>query len=126
MRHGRLDERDARSNVGTIAGGSAINVVPERCRSSAEVRSLDDARAEALVGEIVDRIHEAANLPDCECDVDVSVAAHVRRLPPARRRAPAVRAAEAALRACGHEPLRIASGGGSRRQRADRRRASDA
>ena len=49
-----------------------MNVVPEHCSLVAEVRSLDDARAEALVAEIVDRVHEAANLPECDCDVDVS------------------------------------------------------
>src|SRR5439155_385612 len=68
--------------------------------------------AEAMVAEVVDRVHEAANMPDCDCDADVAVERMFSgyRLPPS---APAVRAAEAALRACGHEPLRIASGGAS-------------
>jgi tripeptide aminopeptidase len=111
MRLGRLDEQTT-ANVGTIAGGDAMNVVPERCSLVAEVRSLDDAVAEAVVGEVVDRLHEAANLPQCECDVDVSVQrtfCGFRLAPPT----PAVRVAEAALRACGHEPVRIASGGAS-------------
>ena len=43
MRVGRLDERTT-VNVGTIAGGSAMNVVPERCSVLAEVRSLDEAK----------------------------------------------------------------------------------
>ena len=72
MRLGRLDEQTT-VNVGTISGGSAINVVPERCSLVAEVRASTTQRAEALVAEIVDRLHEAANLPDCDCDVDVSV-----------------------------------------------------
>ncbi len=38
---GRLDA-ETTANVGTIEGGTAINVVPERCRVVAEVRSLDD------------------------------------------------------------------------------------
>ena len=46
MRLGRLDP-ETTANVGTIDGGSAINVVPERCRLEAEARSLDAARAEA-------------------------------------------------------------------------------
>jgi tripeptide aminopeptidase len=108
---GRVSE-DTTANVGTIEGGSAINVVPERCSLSAEVRSLREEAAETVVAEMVDCLHEAANLPECSCDVDVSVqrtfAAY--STPPS---APAVRAAEAALRGCGHEPKLIHSGGAS-------------
>jgi tripeptide aminopeptidase len=111
LRHGRL-EGEGTVNVGTIAGGTAINVVPERCELLAEVRGLDDEHGEALASEIVDRIHEAANRPECECDVDISV----QRTFSGYRLAPSstpVDAAEAALRACGYEPTRIWSGGGS-------------
>ncbi len=108
---GRLDE-ETTANVGVIRGGSAINVVPERCALSAEVRSLRDRAAETVVAEIVDCIHEAANLPDCDCDVDVrtqrSFSAY--RTPTS---APAVVAAERALRGCGYTPTKIASGGAS-------------
>jgi tripeptide aminopeptidase len=111
MRLGRLDE-ETTVNIGTIAGGTAMNVVPERCSLIAEVRGLRDERAEAVVAEVVDRVHEAANLPECECDADVSVQRTFSgyRLPATR---PAVQAAEAALRACGFQPLRISSGGAS-------------
>jgi tripeptide aminopeptidase len=108
---GRLDA-ETTVNVGTISGGTAMNVVPERCSFVAEVRSLRDERAETIVAELVDRTHEAANMPDCDCDADVTVQKMFTgyRLPAS---APAVRAGEAALRACGHEPRRIASGGAS-------------
>lgn len=111
MQLGRLDA-ETTVNVGTIAGGSAINVVPEHCSLLAEVRSFDAQRAEALAGEIVDRAHEAANLPECECDVDTSVQ---RTFSGYRLSAsePAVQVARAALRACGHEPVLRASGGAS-------------
>jgi tripeptide aminopeptidase len=111
MRLGRLDEHST-VNVGTIAGGTAMNVVPERCSLLIEARALGDERAEALVAEIVDRLYEAANLPDCDCDVDVSVQRTFSgyRLPAS---SPPVRVAEMALRACGHEPVRISSGGAS-------------
>jgi tripeptide aminopeptidase len=111
MRHGRIDE-ETTVNVGRIEGGSAINVVPERCSVLAEVRSLDAAAADGLAAEIVDRVHEAANDPAHDCDVDVSVERTFEgyRLSPG---AHAVRVAEAALRACGYEPEHIASGGGS-------------
>jgi tripeptide aminopeptidase len=111
MRLGRLDA-ETTVNVGTISGGTAMNVVPERCSFVAEVRSMSDERAEAVVAELVDRVHEAANLPDCDCDADVAVQRTFSgyHLPAS---APAVRVAEAALTACGHEPRRVASGGAS-------------
>ena len=89
-----------------------MNVVPERCELVAEVRSLRDERAEEMVAAVVARLHDAANLPECECDVDVSVARTFAgyRLPASAR---AVRAAERALLACGHEPTRVTSGGAS-------------
>jgi tripeptide aminopeptidase len=108
---GRLDDGTT-VNVGTISGGTAMNVVPERCSLLAEVRGLDDERAETLAAEIVDRVHEAANLSDCDCDVDVRVQ---RTFSGYRLSAgsPAVQVAEMALGSCGHEPVRISSGGAS-------------
>jgi tripeptide aminopeptidase len=109
MRLGRLDDHTT-VNAGTIAGGTAMNVIPERCSVVLEARALGDERAESVVAEIVDRLHEAANLPDCDCDIDVEVQ---RTFSGYRLAAgsPPVRVAEAALRACGHEPVRISSGG---------------
>jgi tripeptide aminopeptidase len=108
---GRLDEQTT-VNVGTIAGGTAMNVVPERCTVVAEVRGMQDERAETVVAEVVQRLNEAANLPECECDVDVSVQRMFAgfHLTAAR---PAVRMAESALAACGYQPVRISSGGAS-------------
>jgi tripeptide aminopeptidase len=111
LRLGRIDEQST-VNVGTIAGGSAMNVVPERCNVVAEVRALQGERAEALVAEVVERMHEAANLPECECDVDISVQRMFEGFHLAATK-PAVQIAERALRASGHEPLRISSGGAS-------------
>ena len=111
MRLGRVDEGTT-VNVGSIAGGTAMNVVPERCSLVAEVRSLRDERAEEVVAALVARLQEAANLPECECDVDVGVQRTFAgyRLAAART---AVRAAERALLSCGHDPVQIASGGAS-------------
>ncbi|MDX6661456.1 MAG: tripeptide aminopeptidase, partial [Solirubrobacteraceae bacterium] len=110
IRLGRLDD-ETTANVGRIAGGGeSTNVVPEHCRVEAEARSLDSGKAEGVVAEMVDHIHDGANA--FECDVDVSV----ERLWPAYRirpSVPAVAVAEAALRACGYEPSHIVTGGGS-------------
>ena len=112
MRLGRLDE-ETTANVAAIRGGvDGTNVVPERCAIRGEVRSLSDERAEATVADLVDRCYDAGNDPDCECDVDVTL----ERLFSGyrhRAQAPQVLVAEAALRACGYEPRRIATGGGS-------------
>jgi tripeptide aminopeptidase len=111
IRHGRVDATST-VNVGTIAGGTAMNVVPEHCSLLAEVRAAEDERADTLAAEIVDRVHEAANRPECSCDVDVSVERTFSGFALSER-SPAVRVARAALRSCGHEPAAIASGGGS-------------
>ena len=109
---GRLDE-ETTTNVAWIGGGvDGTNVVPERCTIRGEARSLSDERVEAAAGELVDRCYEAANDPACECDVDVTLE---RLFGGYRHRAGAAQvvAAERALRACGYEPRRIATGGGS-------------
>jgi tripeptide aminopeptidase len=111
MPQGRIDA-ETTANVGTIAGGSAINVVPERCTFTAEVRSLREASAEATLAEMVDCIHEAANLPDCACDVDVSVQRSFGAYTIAVAH-PAVCAAQEALARCGYTPKTISSGGAS-------------
>lgn len=112
MPFGRIDA-ETTANVGSIHGGvGGTNVVAEHCTVLAEARSLDDAKVEAVVARIVDACHDAANDPRCACDVDIDV----QRLFSGFRltgSAPSVRAAEAALRACGYAPTRIVTGGGS-------------
>jgi len=111
MPHGRLDA-ETTANVGYLAAGvpSATNVVPERCSLLAETRSLDPERAERVVAAIVDSLHDGAAHAECDVDVLVEKLFTGYRL---RATEPAVAAAEAALRACGYEPRRIATGGGS-------------
>lgn len=106
---GRLDP-ETTANAGVIEGGTAANVVPERCRLELEVRGLDADRAAAVAGEMVDALAAAAS--DAECDVETAVEEHFRayRLP---RASPPVVAACSALEALGIEPRLVASGGGS-------------
>ena len=109
---GRLDA-ETTANVGTIEGGpGGTNVVPDRCRFLAETRSLDPAKAERQVAEMVDRVQDAANDTRCDVDVDVDVARLFDgfRQPPD---APQIRAAERALRRAGYAPRHIVTGGGS-------------
>ena len=107
---GRLDP-ETTANVGNIAGGvPSTNVVPDRCRLLAEARSLDDGRADALVAQLVDALHDGANATECDVDVTTERVFAGYRLRPSE---PAVLAAEAALAACGYTLRRIATGGGS-------------
>jgi tripeptide aminopeptidase len=106
---GRLDDATT-ANIGEIAGGTAANVVAERCHVVLEARSLDDTRAGEVVSSMVDAFTEAAS--DGECDLATTVERLFQgyRLP---RTAPVVEAASEALRANGIEPVFINTGGGS-------------
>ena len=109
LRPGRIDH-ETTANAGRIRGGTAPNVVAERCQVELEARSLDAAKAGDLAREIVDTFTDAAG--DAECDVDVVVEELFRayRVPKA---APPVLAAAAALEDLGIEPSYVPTGGGS-------------
>jgi tripeptide aminopeptidase len=111
MRLGRIDS-ESTANIGTIEGGSAANIVPDSCALVGEARSLDADRAEQLASEIAGCLADAANDPECECDLDVTVERQFEgyRVRPSSAE---VALAFGALRDCGHEPSPIASGGGS-------------
>lgn len=109
MRLGRLDA-ETTANVGTIDGGTAINVVPERCRLEAEVRSVDQQKVESVATEMIDCMQDAADA--AECDLDVTVERMIQGFR-TRPKATQVTLAEQALRACGYEPTHIITGGAS-------------
>ena len=109
MRLGRVDETTT-ANVGLISGGSAINVVPERCRIEGEVRSHDETRLAEHTAHLVDAVELAAGLAGIDVEVTVhdaftGFALDDDALP--------VRIAAAALRDIGIEPRVKVSGGGS-------------
>ena len=106
---GRLDG-ETTANVGTISGGTAANVVAERCIATFEARSLDEARAGETVTAILDALTEAASDGGCDLETTVEQLFRAYSLP---RTAPAVEAAAGALEALGIEPRTIATGGGS-------------
>jgi tripeptide aminopeptidase len=109
MRLGRLDE-ETTANVGTIEGGTAINVIPEHCRIEAEVRSVDEEKLQTALTDMIDRLQDAANASECDVDLVVERMFEGYRTRP---RAPHVVLAERALKMCGYEPSHIASGGAS-------------
>lgn len=106
---GRIDEQTT-SNIGRIEGGSATNVVAERCFFDAEVRSLDHAIATERTQRVVDTLTSVGS--ESEVDVDTTVEEQFRayRLSEGET---VVRVAADALRDCGVEPVFRTSGGGS-------------
>jgi tripeptide aminopeptidase len=109
MQLGRLDE-ETTSNVGVIEGGTATNVVPERCRIEAEVRGIEETRVEAVLTEMIDHLQDAADAAECDLDLIVQKMFTGYRLKP---RDTLIALAERALQACGYEPRHIVTGGGS-------------
>ena len=109
MELGRIDD-ETTANVGRIEGGTAANVVPERCRLELEARSVDPDRASRTVERMVDALTDAAS--DAECDVETQIEEQFRayRMP---RSAQPVAVASAALERLGIEPQYVPTGGGS-------------
>lgn len=109
LRLGRVDEVTT-SNVGTITGGTAGNVVPEWCTFLAEARSHDEAKLGDFVQEMLDSFSFAATATDCEVETTVRKSYDGYRL---KREEPAVALAAAAFDRCGFEPRYGLSGGGA-------------
>ena len=110
MPHGRIDEQTT-ANVGSVHGGAGTtNVVAERCRVTAEARSLDPERVEQVIAGMIDAVQDGAAAAECDVDVVCEKLFDGYRQ---KATAQAIVAAEAALRACGYEPARVVTGGGS-------------
>jgi tripeptide aminopeptidase len=109
MRLGRLDEVTT-ANVGLIEGGSATNIVPERCRLEAEARSHDPQKLAAQVGDMLEAINVAAT--ETGVDVQVTVTDEFTAFALDDDALP-VRIAVRALERAGFTPRLIGSGGGS-------------
>ena len=106
---GRIDQ-ETTANVGTVAGGTATNVVAERCEILAETRSRDEQALAVQLTAMLDALTWAAS----ECAVDLET--RVDREFTAYRLTeddPQVRMALEVLISLGHRPQLVASGGGS-------------
>lgn len=106
---GRLDA-ETTANVGVVTGGSATNVVAERCRIKGEARSRDRDKLAAQL----ERMIEAVNVAAAETGVDVTVTVEedFGGFDLSRGDLP-VRLAAAALADVGLEPAYIGTGGGA-------------
>jgi tripeptide aminopeptidase len=107
LRLGRVDE-DSTANVGTIAGGTATNIVPEWCTFVAEARSHDERKLADLVQEMQDAITFAAGVAECDVETIGRKSYRGYRFTKADR---AVALAAVALQRCGHDVVYELSGG---------------
>jgi tripeptide aminopeptidase len=109
MRLGRIDP-ETTANIGTIEGGTAPNVVAERCELTAEVRSRDERALAVQLTAMLDALTWAAS--ECEVDLETRVDKDFTAYRLAEDE-PQVRMAVEVLSSLGHRPLMVASGGGS-------------
>lgn len=108
MRHGRIDERST-VNVGVIGGGTARNVVPDRCTLEVDIRSFDGPTARALVHECLADCDAAAAAAGCAVEHEAFEGYPGYQLDDDSL---PVRLSSTALRDCGHAPTLVVSGGG--------------
>jgi tripeptide aminopeptidase len=109
LRLGRLDD-ETTANVGLISGGTAKNIVPDRCSFSLDVRSHDEAKLADLIREMLETITFAAALEHCEAETTVQESYRGYRF--ARGDLP-VTLACAALERAGVQPRLGLTGGGA-------------
>jgi tripeptide aminopeptidase len=109
MPQGRYDA-ETTANVGMISGGTALNVVPDRCQVGAEVRAVEQAQVDRYVTEAIDALQDAADTAGCDLDLNLQQMFTGYRLGP---REPSVALAGRALRKLGYEPSLRSSGGGA-------------
>ena len=109
LRLGRLDA-ETTANVGLISGGTAKNIVPDRCSFSVDVRSHSEEKLSDLVREILETVTFAAALEQCEAETTVDESYRGYRF--GRADLP-VALACAALERAGIEPRLGLTGGGA-------------
>jgi tripeptide aminopeptidase len=109
LRLGRIDE-ETTANVGRISGGSARNVVPERCELAVEARSRNQGKLADLVQEMVDCFAFAASVSECEVETRISESYPGYRFGPDE---PVFRLAWDAIQRAGISPRAVDSGGGA-------------
>jgi tripeptide aminopeptidase len=109
MRLGRVDD-ETTANIGLVHGGSAANVVAERCTVSGEARSHDPAKVTALAEEMVHAAASAAAAAGVDVEIDVREGFRGYRHAPD---SPLLAIGAAAAALAGLETRQLDGGGGS-------------
>jgi len=106
---GRIDP-ETTANIATIDGGTATNVIAERCSITAEARSRDERSLSVQLTAMLDAMIWAAS--ECEVDLETRVAKEFIAYRVGEGD-PQVAMAMSVLAALGHTPRLVPSGGGS-------------
>ena len=73
-----------------LPGGAGLRGMESGAERVLRVQTVfhvaDEAQGQAVAAKLIDRAHELANSPECECDVDVSVEWVGPRIPASIRR----------------------------------------
>lgn len=109
MTLGRIDH-ETTANIGTIHGGQATNIVPNRVELQGEIRSHSPARLEAQSQAMVDALHTAAARYAARVDITLTNSYQAYRLD---EHEPVVTLVATAWQRLGIEPFTFISGGGS-------------
>jgi tripeptide aminopeptidase len=109
MRLGRIDD-ETTANIGLVHGGTAANVVAERCTVSGEARSHDPAKVTALAEEMVHAAAAEAAAAGIDVEIDVREAFRGYRHAPD---SPLLAIGAAAAALAGLEARQVGGGGGS-------------
>jgi tripeptide aminopeptidase len=109
LRLGRIDD-ETTANVGRIRGGTARNVIPDRCELAVEARSRNQAKLADLVQEMLDGFAFAASVSECEVETRVGESYPGYRFRPDE---PVFRLAWEAIERAGLSPRAVDSGGGA-------------
>ena len=56
-------------NIGTIRGGSAVNVIPDRCELELGIRLLPEMQSDEVIGEVRDILSRVLAPGECQLDV---------------------------------------------------------
>ncbi len=109
MKLGRID-KETSANVGTIKGGSARNIVPERVELAAEARSRNPRKLERQTRAMKQALERAAKPYAAKVDIKVERAYNQYKF---AKRDPVVKRLAEAIRRVGREPRYGVTGGGS-------------
>jgi tripeptide aminopeptidase len=97
-------------NIGTISGGTADNIVPDRCAVTGEIRSLDDEEARAYLALVFDEARRAAEKYGAKIETKSGTRCTACRVP---ADGPTVRRFADACRTAGFAPRLRETFGGS-------------
>lgn len=109
IRQGRLDE-DTTLNIGTISGGEALNIVPELCICTGEVRSYDHAKALKCIEDARNMFGQKAGEAGAVCEFSWRVDTTAYKT---KGDSPAVQRFQQSCRELGIEPELTRTFGGS-------------